>query len=259
MVAGVAGELYVEFSASRAEFDLRQFSDTANLDLSKLVGKAQTSSDKAALNADNAKREASNAHDLATGARKEADKFASDITSAKTQAAKAESDLADALRQVVDARAELNRVKSPRSLVNIPDFVTGLRSFPGTEYTFVGVYSDEESIMLLRSIDTSLSSGGWTRIRPPHGYPSINIYGKDDFSVPSVLTNGISISVESPDGPSPQLLAMTVNQLPPYLKATGALYLGLSTHLDPREEKPKLVNVLKGTSQVVSISVGKKP
>ncbi len=51
VVAGVAGELYAEFFASKAEFDLRQYSDTANLDLSKLVGKAQTSADNAALNA----------------------------------------------------------------------------------------------------------------------------------------------------------------------------------------------------------------
>jgi hypothetical protein len=56
VVGGVAGELYVEFSASRAENDLRTFSNTANADLTKKAADAEERSKK--LEAENLKLEA---------------------------------------------------------------------------------------------------------------------------------------------------------------------------------------------------------
>jgi hypothetical protein len=160
---------------------------------------AKDASGDAIQQSDKAKSAASNALTIANGARQEADSFEKDIVLAKTQAAEAESHLAEALQRAaeatreadsfeqeiasakkqaadaelhqaeslqrtIEAEEELNRIKTPRSLVNVSKFVSALEAFKGTEYTFSSVFGDEESIKLLRQIDGALQSAGWNRV-----------------------------------------------------------------------------------------------
>ncbi len=98
------------------------------------AGKAAASLKKAEDEADKAKTAASNALTLARDARKEADSFEGDIKTAKQQAADAESHLAEALKEATNAQAELNRLKTPRSLTNVAALVSALASFNGTKF-----------------------------------------------------------------------------------------------------------------------------
>jgi hypothetical protein len=225
------------------------------------AGSAEDSLGKAEDESNKAQAAASSALTLARDARQEADSFEKDIQSAKTQAASAESHLAEALQRAADATAELNRLKSPRSLIHVPELVTTLETFKGTEYTFSSVFEDEESIMLLRAIDDALKRAGWKRVKPTHRFPMINVYGdNEDFAVPSGISNGIQISVDSLE-PLATLQSLSLDKLPELTRAAVALNLGLSSSLSPPQAPAdnKLVDVQKGTSTTVRIGVGRKP
>ncbi|MGB9408963.1 MAG: hypothetical protein WCA89_15620 [Terracidiphilus sp.] len=207
--------------------------------------KAEESLGKAENEAKDARNAASNALTIAGNARKEADSFENDIIFAKKQAA--------------EAQAELNRLKTPRSLTNASDFVTALQGFKGTEYTFSSVAEDEESINLLKEIDSVLQLAGWKRVKPPGGFPAINVYGKDvDFSVVVSLQTGVHLSVDSSESLA-SLTSMPNKSLPTHIWAAETLSLVLSPHLSPSQEGIIQVNVEHGTSTTVRIAVGKKP
>jgi hypothetical protein len=141
------------------------------------AGAASDAAKAAVDKSDKAGRTATNAMRLATGARKEADSFERDIISAKEQAAEAQSHLGEALRRAIEATAALNRIKSPRSLIHIPELVATLEAFKDTEYTFSSVFQDEESIDLLKQLDTVLQRAGWKRVKPPPGsHFVVNVY-----------------------------------------------------------------------------------
>jgi hypothetical protein len=224
-------------------------------------GAAEQSSGKALADSDKARASASNALALATSARQEADSFEKDIASAKRQATEAESHLAEALKRAADATAELNRLKSPRSLVNIPGLITTLQVFKGTEYTFSSVFQDEESIDLLKAIDSALQGAGWKRVKPPGGFAAVNVYGRQvDFAVPVNVITGMQVSVDS-EQPLAVLQSLRLDELPQPVRAAVALNLSLSSNISPPQEKSegKPVDVEPGTSGTIRIAVGKKP
>jgi hypothetical protein len=220
---------------------------------------AEDSSKRALGESDTAAASASSAQSLASGARREADSFEKDIVSAKTQATAAESHLAEALKRADDASVEVNRVKSPRSLNNAAELVSALQPYKDTEYTFSAVYAEEESITLLKAIDKVLQDAGWKRIKPPSGYPSINVYGPNvDFVVPAALTSGITVSVGSSDSLA-VLQSLPLAQLPQNVRAAIALNLSLGANISPAQEPSQgLVDVQPNTPTTIRIAVGKK-
>lgn len=228
------------------------------------AGTARGSAGAAVADAGRAKVIASDAETLAHGARKEADSFEKDIVSAKSQAAEAESHLADALQRAANAAAELDRLKSPRTLTNVGRLISTLSEFRGTEYTFSAVYANDESLSLLKIIDNALQLSGWKRGKPISGFPSIDVFGKDNpYPVPQALNKGIRISVDWPGGITDQLKSLNADQLPEPLKAAVYLNLALFSSVSPQEETPEKkafqVNIETGDSKEVRISVGEKP
>lgn len=266
---GVSGELYIGAKIGSVETAVRKANgDRATL-LSKEAGDAKTSADDAAKSAQRAREQsdkavtsASNASTLARGARQEADSFEKDIVSAKKLAADAESHLANALKQAADATAELNRIKSPRSLTHVPELIAALKPYEGTEYVFFRVFGDEESIGLLKQIDDVLQRAEWKRVQPLRPFPpAINIVnGGATLAVSQGVTTGVQISFESAES------LLSLNSTPPeklplYMKAAGALNSNLASSLSPRQEDlGKNINVVSDSSEkFVLITVGKKP
>jgi hypothetical protein len=214
--------------------------------------------DTARRDSDVAKQSAGRAQTLARQARKEADSFENDILTAKEHAASAESHLADALKQAADATAELQRLEASRSVINTSGLVSALEPFKNTEYTFVSVFADEESIQLLRSIDDVLQRAGWKRMKPPRGFPAINVFGLDqDYAVTSSLTTGLKISVDSTESLT-ALQSLPLDKMPQLVRAAITLNLNLSANLSP-QQKTDAVDVQSGKSSTIRITVGKKP
>jgi hypothetical protein len=222
-------------------------------------GAAEQSSGRALDESGKATASASSALVLAGGARREADSFEKDIVSAKKQASDAESHLAEALKRAADTTAELDRIKSPRSLSHDSELVSALAVFKGTDYMFLSVYADQESIQLLREIDGVLQRAEWKRVQPSSPFPpAINVFGRDvNVAVSSGLTTGLQISVDSMESLT-SLQALPPDKLPQAVKAAVVLNLSISSNLSPSQGETK-VNVEKGASGTVRIAVGKKP
>ena len=262
MVIGSLGNMAEEADA-KAKAAIADASTALSLgkDALSKAGAAQRSLSKAEKEASQAQAAASNALTLARGARQEADSFEKDIVSAKEQAAQAESHLAEALRQTAAATEELNRLKTPRSLIHVPELVTALMPFKGQEYVFVSIFQDEDSIYLLRAIDDALQKAGWKRGKPVPGFPGINIYGNDpnNFPVPAGFRIGVQVSTESPQPIDFDKLQL--KDLPEYIQAAGTLNVALSKCISPQQESSvgKLALVSTGTSTNVRIEVGRKP
>ena len=254
-----------------------QKSAQAIIDADTATGKAKAASGEsgtAMIEAGKAKDAAGNAELLARGARKEADSFEADIKSARAQSGEAKTLAGEAktllteVRQLAaaaqqrasEATAGVDRLKTPRSLNNIPELVAKLRKFENTEYTFSAVFADGESIDLLKSVDDVLRRAGWKRTKPPGGFPAINVYGKDqEFAVPSSLSTGVRMSADSQEELS-ALQALPVDKLPLPVGAAVSLYFGLSSSIVPRNtENLRPVNMVKGDSKTVRIEIGKKP
>ncbi len=236
-------------SAVRDAGTAKHSADTAMADATR----AKDASTKAIGSADTALVTASSA-------RREADSVERDIVLAKTEAADVEAHLADALRQVAAAKADLDRIKTPRTLIDVTGLIGSLEKFKGTEYIFVSVFPDSESIDLLKSIDAVLKKAGWKRPRSAYGEPAINVYGGfvADLSVPTGVNLGVQVSVDHPQGIEG---IHQIPQLPQHLQAGNALRVGLTKAIFPpsvNDVDGKLV-VAKGMSTVVQIAVGKKP
>lgn len=256
----LSGKLIGSLGEEAGEADSK--AKTALVDSSSALAQseaAEQSSSVARAESGKAVTSASSSLVLARDARREADSFERDIVSAKTQAANAESHLAEALHQSADATAELKRIKSPRALNNIPELVSTLEAFKDTEYTFISVCAEQECIQLLQQVDLNLRGAGWKQTKPPHAYPSINVFGSTvDFAVPVSLSTGVEISVESPESLS-ELQALPLANLPQYIRAGIALNLSLSSNLFPPQDSRTVVNVKPGTSTIIQIAIGKKP
>lgn len=172
------------------------------------------------------------------------------------ETAKANERSAQADQKAAEAKLELEKLRTPRTISHIPELLTTLEAFKGTEYTFSAVCADEESINLLKEIGALLQRAGWKRGKPVGGFPAINVFGKEvDFSVPVSLLTGVSISIDSPNG---SLQSLTIATMPQYARAAVALNLSLSFNLSPPQESSGKVNTELGDSTVVRINVGKK-
>lgn len=177
-----------------------------------------------------------------------AESFRLDIAKANEKAAEAQAQVAGATAEAAKANLELERIKAPRTLSNIWSLTESLKAYKGTEYTFSSVFGDEESILLLRQIDTALINSGWVRVKPPHAYPAINVYGREqDFAVASGLTFSVKISVNS-DIPLVTLQAIPVDKLPAPTGAAVALAMALTGSLNPPQEGGIKANVEPGNS-----------
>jgi hypothetical protein len=276
VIIGVVGEAVSEGKLSTVDTKLRAHDEQILTDATITAGSANDSAQAAAGAATQANTAAGlatvasgkatgaagNALTLANDARKEADSFEKDIVSAKQQATDAELHQAEALRQATEATAELNRIKTPRSLTRVSELISALEPFTGTEYVFVSVFQDAEAINLLRTLNDVLQKAGWKRGKSVGGFPGINVYGKDvpDFTVPVGFNIGIQISADSPE-PLESLQSLQTKDLPQYLQAGTTLNAWLSSGMFPPNENSigGKVSIEKGTSLVIRIAVGRKP
>lgn len=276
VIVGVAGEVGLTFWSFRVESEIKSTNAKIERDLKAEIGILGTSAVNAAASADranlvagkasqqseHARSVAGNAELLARGARQEADSFKNDIVSAKTQAAKAESDLAEALRQAAAATAELQRLKIPRSLINVPGLISNLETFKETEYR-LAVAQEDESFGLIKAVDAVLQRSGWKRIPTPValGIPSIAIDGIGT-PIPVCVETGIQIHVREKE-PIDVINSRPLSEQTPTIRAAVALRLALSSSIAPPNDdnvgKIILVDKEPGTELPIQICVGKKP
>lgn len=230
----------------------------------KSLGKAENEAKGAQAASSNAVNEAAKALNLATGARTEADTFGSDIKSAKQQATTAEQHLADALREAAQAQAELNRIRSPRSLVNRDKLIAALKPFGGTEY-ILNVFLDQESTEFIKTVAGALDASGWIRKQPQGmniGVPTMQIdFGKGLEFVPSCIESGIGIHVQTKESLS-VLQTIPFANLPKNVQTSLILKTSMAESISPEDAR----NVQEGTidpepGEVLSVRVcvGKKP
>jgi hypothetical protein len=105
-----------------------------------------------------------------------------------------------------------------------------------------------------------LQRAEWKRVKPPPGFPGINLYGKEDgFGIPVGFNVGIQIQFNSPD--SATLPSVPFEKLPPIALAGVTLQRALLANLSPKAtdaDVPK-ANVDTGDSKTIRIAVGRKP
>lgn len=198
---------------------------------------------------------AANAEKAAAEAKQIADGFRLEIAKANEHAAEANRIAEEEKLK----RIQIEERMKPRSLRLGSQAMPSLQAYKGTEYTFSGVFGDEESINLLKQLDSILHSAGWIRVKPPHAYPAINVYGKQqDFAVASGLSSSIKISVDS-EVPLITLQAAPADKLPAPAGAAVTLAMVLTASLSPSQEDGVKANVEPGKSMTVRIEVGRKP
>jgi hypothetical protein len=273
VVIGVGGELVVHVMQSRANKKLialqrtealaqeaeiaRMKKESASFELD--IAKANRGSADALERAAKAEENLANAQKSAADANAKAEGFRLSIAKANESAAQAQAQVANATAEAAKANLELARLKTPRSLIRVPELISALEPFKGTGYVFVSVFQEEDSLYLLRAIDDVLQKAGWNRAKSVGGFPGINIYGNqpNNFAVPVGFNTGIQISVDSSESVA-TLKALPVDKLPQLVKAAMTLDIGLSSNLSPPTDA-KLVDVQPGTSPIIRIAVGKKP
>ncbi|MGA3132213.1 MAG: hypothetical protein ABSD59_15510 [Terracidiphilus sp.] len=250
---GVAGEFWVDSWVNTDDDNIQSINITLLRDANSSAAQA--------------KKDAGEAQTLAHGARTEADSFARDIADAKREAADAVSRLADAEQRLADAtqreanaEEEINRLKSPRTLTNASVFSSDLNQFAGTEYTFSLVFSDLESVTLLKQIDSALQLAGWKRVNPSPT-PTVNVkpYPDQDLIVGIGDTEGVEIDVDSTA--SFDFLNKNPQSTWPRLVLAAALLRNeLALHITPMDGNvnKQLVISPGGSSTAIRINVGKK-
>ncbi len=255
VVIGVGGELAVHLMSSRANKKLAALQNSHSLAQEAEI--ARMKKDSASFELDIAKANKGAAEALERAAKAE-----ENLGNAKKDAALALQHAAEANRIAEEERLKRVQIEErmkPRSLKPSPQAVSALKAYKGTEYTFLSVFSDEESINLLKQLDSILLSAGWTRVKPPHAYPAINVYGQQqDFAVPSGLGSSIRISVDS-DTPLATLQATPVDKLPAPASAAVVLAMELTASLAPPQDDGIKANVQSGKSMTVRIEIGRKP
>jgi hypothetical protein len=223
------------------------------------IAEAQKGSAEANSRAKEAQASLSKAEQHSAEANAKAEGFRLDIAKANESAEQARAQVAAATAEAARANLELARIKAPRTLSNVSALTESLKAYKGTEYTFSSVFGDEESIILLKQLDGVLTNAGWVRIKPPHAFPAINVYGQEqDLAVASGLTSRVSVSVNS-DTPLAELQITPVDNLPPSIAAAVALAAAITGSLTPPQEGGATVNVDPGASLTVKIGVGRKP
>jgi hypothetical protein len=228
----------------------------------KDASEATTRSGKAELSAAKAQESLAGAEARAAEANAKAESFRLEIARANESSEQAKAQVAGAVAEAAKANLELARIKAPRNLTISPDWATELQKYPGTEYTFSMVSTDPESIDLLRKIDKVLSGVGWKRVKPdPPAVIGANVFDDDkDFRVIVGSLKGIKIEVGcAMDASDLQLLAPET--WPMAVKLAGGLrnFLDAAIVPDSPDNIQPSVGILKGSSEVVRISVGSKP
>ena len=229
------------------------------------AGKAQESLGKAETEANQAQTASTNALTLATGARQEADSFEKDIKSAKEQAASAESHLAEALKEASSAQAELNLLKTPRSLTNVQDLISALAPFKDTQFGFLGIYGDQESQDLAEEICNALQLAGWkatfSRTSLAEGaHVRLKCVNFSVYAIPTVT--GVHIGITS-DETRENLSKLSLADQPRVGRAAFALRNTLAASVSPKQEdlRSEPVSLEKPWANIieVTITVGQKP
>jgi hypothetical protein len=253
VVVGVAGEDIFEGLQNRSEGQLQTFNDLLLREARLNAGTAKQSAIEAAGASTRAREEAQ-------GARNEADSLGREVISVKQQAADAGLQLTEALKQAVALTAELQRLKSPRSLTDIPKLTDTLRALRGTEYT-LNVFQDDESIRLTRAVDEVLRKAGWIRKQPEitRGVPALVLFNADNKEpVPVCVETGILIHLQAEES-----LEIIQKHGPHYLpkdeQAAATLLAAFGESLSPSDDHN--VNFVHdaGPRESLTICVGKKP
>jgi hypothetical protein len=240
VAVGIAVEGIAEYNAETAETAIRKFDNDRVSQAQKDAGSAKDSAGRTLCALKEAKQELS-----------EIDKKASE----------ADSHLAAALQKAVDLQTELRLLRTPRSLKNVSRLKSSLVNFPRTEYSFMGVANDMESINLLRAIDSTLHDAGWIRVKllnsNEFGVLNLDVFGDKDFGVPTTAGSGVWIMVKSPVA-IPLLESEPSGMRPANVRAADALHAALDASIFPKNPAEN-VTVLKGDSSSVLILVGAKP
>ena len=228
------------------------------------AGEADNTSKGAMDKAGKAERSLTSALDLAKGARQEADSFERDIVAAKKQAAEAESHLAEALKEASAAQAELNLLKTPRSLTNVAALISALQTFNGTQFGFTGIYGDQESIDLAEKISDGLQLAGWKPTGSPttgHGSVAIRLQGFSGGAVGLSVSTGVHVGATSEETPE-AINKLTPADRPQQINAAIALKNALALSISPKQDglADSSVTVEKFNKFTeVLIDVGNKP
>jgi hypothetical protein len=152
----------------------------------------------------------------------------------------------------------------PRTLANVDVLVAGLSQFKNTDYKFVMVYPNDESIDLLKSIDDVLQRAGWNRQSQQGlnlGVPALNItdpHGK--FVVPEGIDTGVEISADSSE-PVDVLNSLPQDKLPAPVRIAAFLRSVLASSILPSNDVNTKVSVndSKQPTSLIHIAVGQKP
>lgn len=286
VIIGVGGEGVFEFLSANVETALRSHDEQILGATESKFGQIKDSAESAAgaarqaeasaSTADRFLREASfksaeavisagNAVNLAKSAGQEADSFEKEIASANKTATEAEKHLAEALQEAGKAEAELNRIRSPRSLANEQALITALSPFRGTEYT-LKVAMDDESLRFITALAGALDAAGWVRKQPTvmHlGVPTFNVAFKQGSTeiVPSCFDTGISLDAYAKESLS-TLQALPFQSLPKTLQAAIVLRSAIASSISPPDERNVEIGILDphpGDGIPMTICVGKKP
>ena len=252
-IAGAAGLYLGGILNDRQAEQLRQFSTDltgAKTELSKQQERAAKAEGNIALAAQHARE-----------ADAKAEGFRLDIAKANESAAHAQAQVAGAMAEAAKANLELARIKSPRTLALPQETLSALQQFPGTEYTFAAVAGDQESMSFLRQIDSALQSAGWKRVNPdPPTVVGVNVFGDESFRVTVGILKGVKVEVGC------AMDADALRQLPPAtwpvaVKLAGGVRNAIDSFTTPSAEGNVVpsVEVTKGASEVIRISVGSKP
>jgi hypothetical protein len=281
IVAGVVVETYAEDRVSYFDGLLRTHesdkitaAEGEAAEATRQAGSAADSSKVAHQESDAAATASGNALDIASGARKEADSFEHDIVTAKQQsasatkqAADAESHLADALQRAAMAERELEYLRTPRSLKDVPSLVAMLAPLKGTQYA-MNTFQDDEAFRLTQSIDAVLQAAGWIRKQPPYrlGVSAFNLFGENNAdSVPVCADTGIQIHHVTRESIE-ELQSRPEKDLPKAIRSA----IFLKNVLEPQVLPPDTRNVGKlialekkdsvlAEQEPIVICVGKKP
>jgi hypothetical protein len=228
---------------------------------SERAGRAEQGAGEAKERAAKAQASLATAEQHSAEANAKAEGFRLDIAKSNEAAAQAQAQVAGAMAEAAKANLELARIKSPRVLSIPEETLTALRAFPGSEYTFSGVQTDQDSIDFLKQIDAALQSVGWKRVNPyPPAVMGVNVFGDDGFRVTIAILKGVKVEVGCP------VDASSLQHEPPVMwpmavKLAGGLRNAIASSTTPMSDRnvaPDVV-ILKGASEVIRISVGSKP
>jgi hypothetical protein len=223
--------------------------------------------------ADEARADAKDALAKAQAAQRELAHAETDAAKAQTVASKAlstadkaESHLADALQRASKAEAQLNRLKTPRSLVHSDELITALKPFNGTEYT-LNVFMDDESMQFTKVVAGALEGAGWVRRQQSGiilGIPTMEIVfdqGAPPEHVPACLDTGISLHAHTKESLA-ALQSRPIQSLPKTIQAALVLKSAIALNISPPDERNVVSGVIDPKPEEgipITICVGKKP